>query len=269
MSIAEEIARLQQAKADLKASIIAKGGTITNETIDEYASKVSALPSPKEEETKTITPDFSSGNQVITPTSGKVMTSVTLTKPTDLLPENIAKDKNVCGVVGTLEGGGITSGLVFTPDYQVTVGTGDFNTNIMFIVKSTIQMSSSNDYFSFVITPYGDQTNQINIVLTPTDGAFGNILCKYRYSSNSGSSWSNFTNIVESSGSTLELTKIGITIKSTTNTPYFSIKYGPDNTSYYGGFIDANTGTAVSYSSSFQKGYLYAYSVTDLDGSEW
>jgi hypothetical protein len=101
MSIATEIARLQQAKADLKASINAKGGTITDETIDEYASKVSALPSPKEEETKTITPNFSSGNQVITPTSGKVLSQVTLTKPTDLIPENIAKDKNVCGVVGT------------------------------------------------------------------------------------------------------------------------------------------------------------------------
>jgi hypothetical protein len=43
MSIATEIARLQQAKADLKASINAKGGTITNETIDEYAGFVDAL----------------------------------------------------------------------------------------------------------------------------------------------------------------------------------------------------------------------------------
>lgn len=101
MSIATEIARLQQAKADLKASIIAKGGTITDETIDEYAGFVDNLPLPKEEETKTLEPDFSGGNQIITPTGGKVMTSVTLTKPTDLLPENIAKDKNVCGVVGT------------------------------------------------------------------------------------------------------------------------------------------------------------------------
>lgn len=55
----------------------------------------------KEEETKTLEPDFSGGNQDITPTSGKVLSQVTLTKPTDLLPENIAKDKNVCGVVGT------------------------------------------------------------------------------------------------------------------------------------------------------------------------
>lgn len=101
MSIASEIARLQQAKADLKAAINNKGGNITTEKIDQFASKVTALPSPKAEETKTLTPDFSSGNQVITPTSGKVLSQVTLTKPTDLLPENIAKDKNVCGVVGT------------------------------------------------------------------------------------------------------------------------------------------------------------------------
>lgn len=43
MSIATEIARLQQAKADLKASINAKGGTITDETIDEYAGFVDNL----------------------------------------------------------------------------------------------------------------------------------------------------------------------------------------------------------------------------------
>ncbi len=43
MSIATEIARLQQAKTDLKASINAKGGNITNETLDQYASAVEAL----------------------------------------------------------------------------------------------------------------------------------------------------------------------------------------------------------------------------------
>jgi hypothetical protein len=43
MSIATEMARLQQAKADLKASINAKGGNITDETIDEYAGFVDVL----------------------------------------------------------------------------------------------------------------------------------------------------------------------------------------------------------------------------------
>jgi uncharacterized repeat protein (TIGR02543 family) len=67
----------------------------------DFGERIKQIQGAKEEETKTVTPNFSSGNQVITPTSGKVMTSVTLTKPTDLIPENIAKDKNVCGVVGT------------------------------------------------------------------------------------------------------------------------------------------------------------------------
>ena len=85
--------------------------TITKDTINHIASNIRSgktlygvtgnLQPAKEEETKTVTPNFSSGNQVITPTSGKVLSQVTLTKPTDLLPENIAKDKNVCGVVGT------------------------------------------------------------------------------------------------------------------------------------------------------------------------
>ena len=106
MSIASEIARLQQAKADLKAAINSKGGNITTEKIDQFASKVTALPSPKEEETRTLTPDFSSGNQVIVPTSGKVLRQVTLTKPAQLIPENIKKDVDICGVVGTAETGG-------------------------------------------------------------------------------------------------------------------------------------------------------------------
>ena len=43
MSIASEIARLQQAKADLKTAINAKGQSIDDETIDEYADFVAAI----------------------------------------------------------------------------------------------------------------------------------------------------------------------------------------------------------------------------------
>mgnify|MGYP001211623064 FL=1 len=106
MSIASEIARLQQAKADLKTAINSKGGNITTERIDQFAGEVTALPSPKQEETRILTPDFSSGNHVIVPTTGKVLRQVTLTKPAQLIPENIKKDVDICGVVGTLESGG-------------------------------------------------------------------------------------------------------------------------------------------------------------------
>lgn len=45
MSIASEITRLDTAKANLKASINAKGGTLTNETIDQYYLAVDAIAS--------------------------------------------------------------------------------------------------------------------------------------------------------------------------------------------------------------------------------
>ncbi len=43
MSIASEITRLQNAKSALKTAINAKGGSLTNETLDQYASAVDAL----------------------------------------------------------------------------------------------------------------------------------------------------------------------------------------------------------------------------------
>lgn len=46
-----------------------------------------------------------SGNQVILPTSGKVMSKVTVQKPDTLLPENIKKDVVIGGVTGSLEAG--------------------------------------------------------------------------------------------------------------------------------------------------------------------
>lgn len=47
---------------------------------------------------------MASGNQVITPTSGKVLSKVTITKPSTMLATNIKKDVNIGGVVGTYEG---------------------------------------------------------------------------------------------------------------------------------------------------------------------
>lgn len=65
----------------------------------------------KEEQTKTVTePNFSSGNVIVTPDAGKVLTQVTVVKDNDLVPENIVKDVNIFGVVGTAETGGGASG---------------------------------------------------------------------------------------------------------------------------------------------------------------
>ena len=59
-------------------------------------------------EEQTVELSMPSGNQVIQPTSGKVMSKVTVQKPATLLPENIKKDV-IGGVTGTLEAGGSVS----------------------------------------------------------------------------------------------------------------------------------------------------------------
>ena len=64
------------------------------------------LEASKEEETKEVDLAMSSGNQTITPTSGKVLSQVVVKKPATMLPENIKKNVNIGGVTGTLESGG-------------------------------------------------------------------------------------------------------------------------------------------------------------------
>lgn len=53
-------------------------------------------------EERTVELSMPYGNQVILPTSGKVMRKVTIQKPDTLLSENIKKDVVIGGVTGTL-----------------------------------------------------------------------------------------------------------------------------------------------------------------------
>lgn len=55
----------------------------------------------KPEQTKTVDLSMASGNQVVSPDSGKVLSSVTVNKPSTLIPDNIKKDVNIGGVVGS------------------------------------------------------------------------------------------------------------------------------------------------------------------------
>lgn len=54
----------------------------------------------KPEQTKTVDLAMASGDQVITPDAGKVLTSVTVKKPSTLTAGNIAKGVNIGGVTG-------------------------------------------------------------------------------------------------------------------------------------------------------------------------
>lgn len=69
------------------------------------------------EKTKTVDLSMASGNQVITPTSGKTLSQVTITKPSTLTAENIKKDINIGGVTGTYEA------ITPTVTFDSTTGT--------------------------------------------------------------------------------------------------------------------------------------------------
>ena len=62
-----------------------------------------SLEAKKEEEAKEVDLAMASGNQTITPTSGKVLSQVVVKKPATLIAGNIKKDVNIGGVTGTLE----------------------------------------------------------------------------------------------------------------------------------------------------------------------
>lgn len=60
---------------------------------------------------------MATGNQVITPTSGKTLSQVTITKPSTLTPGNIKKDIDIGGVIGTYEA------ITPTVTFDSTTGT--------------------------------------------------------------------------------------------------------------------------------------------------
>ena len=91
----------------------------------DFGERVKQIQPAKEEETKTVTPNFSSGNVVVTPTSGKVMTQVTVNKDTtNHIADNIKNGVTLYGVTGTLASGGGTISLMATSQhYAIKTGT--------------------------------------------------------------------------------------------------------------------------------------------------
>ena len=78
---------------------ITANGTVA---IREFANVDVQVPATPTEE-KTVTLALADGNQVITPTAGKNISKVTITKPDTLLPENIKLGVTIAGVTGTYE----------------------------------------------------------------------------------------------------------------------------------------------------------------------
>lgn len=81
-----------------------KRGTTGKINPQNFEEEISGIPTRKPEEEKTVALYFpGGGNQVIPPTDGKVMSKVTVKKPSTLIRSNIRNNVSIGGVVGTLE----------------------------------------------------------------------------------------------------------------------------------------------------------------------
>lgn len=88
----------------------------------------------KTEQTKTVDLSMASGNQTVTPDSGKVLNKVIVNKPSTLIPDNIKKDVNIGGVVGTLESSSSSGGggnNVYTVNVQYSRPENQYDTTCL------------------------------------------------------------------------------------------------------------------------------------------
>ena len=107
-----------------------RSDTVTPETLqkgytahDKSGTKITGTLEVPATEEQTVELSMLSGNQVIQPTNGKVMSKVTVQKPDTLLPENIKKGVVIGGVTGTLEAGGTRETWVIKSDASGTFAT--------------------------------------------------------------------------------------------------------------------------------------------------
>ena len=71
---------------------------------------------PGEPVVKTLELDFSAGDMEEIPEAGQVWKKVSIPKPDTLIPENIAKNVNIAGIIGTSEGGSGSVGIEKTAE---------------------------------------------------------------------------------------------------------------------------------------------------------
>lgn len=90
----------------LQSKSVTANGVVKPDATYDGLSQVTVNVPATPTETKTVEPNFSNGSEVLTPTEGKAFSSVTLTKPATLLPENIKKGVIICGIEGTYEAAG-------------------------------------------------------------------------------------------------------------------------------------------------------------------
>ena len=117
------------------------GDTVTESTLkkgatahDATGTKITGTLTVPATQTKTMDLNMASGDQVVKPDSGKVLSQVTVKKPSTFTADNIKKDVNIGGVVGTYAGTGGSGSD--TKEYHIQVTNNCYNT--IRIVSMTI-----------------------------------------------------------------------------------------------------------------------------------
>lgn len=140
----------------------------------------------KPEQIKTVDLSMASGNQVISPDNGKVLSKVIINKPSTLIPDNIKKNVNIGGVVGTLEsssGSSTTASNIIT--FECTANSNTFSISHDILVANGIDTEDKfykivgisiipkNGDVDWFCTSYGGTLNKtaFNQTLTYLHGA--------------------------------------------------------------------------------------------------
>lgn len=102
----------------------------------------------------TVELDFSGGEMVITPDTGKVFSTVNIPVPANLSPENIPEGMDIAGIIGTLAAGGGGGGLadynVFVKAWKAPSPDGNIHT-----IVSEEELAAAG----FTLYPYSEATS--------------------------------------------------------------------------------------------------------------
>lgn len=172
MSIADDLTRLQGAKADIKTAIEGKGVTVSSSAkLDDYADLIDSISTTPTLQSKPATP--STSQQIITADNGYdglsqvTVSAVTSSIDSDIVAGNIKSGVNILGVTGNYTGASATVATT-----TATVGSSNASSLAftvsgkpkMFVVQ--ISLASSGSYLTnsststyLVSSVAGDGTN--------------------------------------------------------------------------------------------------------------
>lgn len=145
-------------------------------TSDSIAT-ISAIPT----ETKSVALSMASGNQTISATSDKYMTSVTVTKPSTLIASNIKSGVNIAGVTGTYTAPAATINSQVVGLFNFTVGGGSNLENV-----GGKQFSTTNRIFGnegtyvgcFVMIVFKGEPTTKPMLIGPSGTIYGESYCR-------------------------------------------------------------------------------------------